>query len=110
MTLPIGFEALEPFAAVWAIDNAAGRAAMRGDAAEADRRAFYQAASPLLEPALAHLDARPLADLEPRETRLMHLMLSLAHVALAEEMQQKVEAEHTRLRRFMPITRAPADL
>jgi hypothetical protein len=37
--------------------------------------------------ALAYLDARPLDGLAPGERRLMNLLLSLAHVALAVEIQ-----------------------
>ena len=107
--LPDGFEALEPFVEMWAIDNAPRRAEMRGEASAEERKAFYQAASPLLAQALDHLDAKPLDDLDESEKRLMQMMLSLAHVAIAEEIQKGDEEKHAFYRTFMPVTRAPAD-
>lgn len=107
--LPAGFEALEPFAARWAIESAGERAVMRGDAPADERRAFYDAASPLLASALDHLDRKPLAELDESEKRLMRMMLSLAHVSIAEEIQKDDETRHAYFRTFMPVTRAPAD-
>jgi hypothetical protein len=103
--LPDGFEPLEPFVAAWAIASVSERATLRGRATAAERRAFYAVASGLLERALDYLDAKPLASLDDGEQRLMQLMLSLAHVALAEETLGDDEPEHARLRAFMPITR-----
>lgn len=107
--LPEGFAALEPFAATWAIDNATRRAEMRGEASAQERKAFYDAATPLLAPALDFLDGKPLADFDESEKRLMRMMLSLAHVAIAEEIQKDDEERHAHFRSFMPVTRAPAD-
>ena len=39
--LPNGFATLEPFAATWAIDGSAARAAQRGHASAEHRSAFY---------------------------------------------------------------------
>lgn len=108
-SLPMGFEALEPFATRWAIDNAPRRAEMRGEAPDDERTAFYEAAGPLLASALDYLDTKPLAEFDEREKRLMWMMLSLAHVTIAEEIQQEDEERHAYLRTFMPVTRAPAD-
>ncbi len=108
--LPEGFEALEPFIAAWAASTSAERAARRDASTPEAREAFYAAALPLLEPALAHLDARPLAEHDDAERTLMQLVLSLAHIALAVEIQQQDEAKHTPLRREMRITRTPADV
>ncbi|MBY0423012.1 MAG: hypothetical protein K2Q06_11965 [Parvularculaceae bacterium] len=107
--LPPGFEPLEPFAATWAIDGAPERAARRSASTEAERRAFYAAALPLMAQALDALDRTPLAAHDAAERRLMLLMLSFAHVALAVEMQGPDEAKHTPHRDKMRITRAPAD-
>lgn len=109
MTLPDGFAALEPFVAQWAIADAAGRDAMRGDSTPEARQAFYEAMNPLLAAALDRLDATPLAQHDPAEQRLMQLALSYAHVALAIEVQGPDEAKHTANRRQLHITRAPAD-
>jgi hypothetical protein len=107
--LPEGFRSLEPFVARWAIDDAAARAAMRGDAPEDERRAFYAAMVDQIEAALDYLDTKPIASLDGPDSRLMALALSFAHVALAEEMQRDGEPAHAKMRPFMRITRTPAD-
>lgn len=104
--LPPGFDALEPFVAQWAIPTLEARVAARGDATADERASFYAIAAELLEPALAYLDGRPCKLPDERDRRLMHLMLSLAHVALAEEVQRDEESMHTELRSFMPISRS----
>ena len=107
--LPDGFAALEPFVDDWALAGSAARAARRDDSGEAERAAFYAAAAGLLEPALALLDAKPLDALDEKERRLLDLMLTLAHVSIAVEIQRDHEPRHMRLRREMRITRTPAD-
>lgn len=109
-SLPAGFEALEPFVAGWAIKGAANRARRRLDSEEAERVAFFEAAKPLLQPALAHLDQKPLDQLDAREKRLMDLMLTFAHITLAVETQGDEEAKHAKDARFLTITRAPSDV
>lgn len=107
--LPQGFEALSPFVEFWAADTAAGRAECRQVRTEADRKSFYLAARPLLPEALQYLDSKSLDALEESEQRLMQLVLSFAHIAMAEELHREKEAEHARDRHFLRITRAPAD-
>jgi hypothetical protein len=107
--LPAGFETLEPFAASWAISGAANRAELRQESSEAERAAFYSAATQKLADALAYLDKKPLDELDEKELRLMNLMLSLAHVALAVEVHRDHEPSHAANRRYLKITRAPAD-
>ena len=106
--LPEGFASLEPFAAKWAVSGTAARAARRGDSTAEEREAFYEAAKDLLAPALAYLDARPLAEFSAQETRLMNMMLSLGHVALAVEGLGDDEPRHASMRQHMHITRSPA--
>jgi len=107
--LPPGFEQLAPFADSWSLAGAANRAQRRLESSEAERAAFYNAAKDALPSALAHLDQKPLAQFDAQETRLMKLMLSFAHVALAVEVQADDEAKHAQLRRHLRITRASAD-
>jgi hypothetical protein len=107
--LPEGFAALEPFAAHWAGETAAARAHLRDSASFVELEAFYAAARPLAEPALAYLDAQPLADHDEKQRELMRLMLAFAHVAMAIEVQGRDEQAHGELRGHMCITRAPAD-
>ncbi len=107
--LPDGFAALEQFVARWAVEGTASRAALRGTSTHDERQAFYDAGAPLLATALDHLDATPLADHDERQTRLMNLMLSLAHVSLAIESQGPDEDKHTPSRDAMIYTRSTAD-
>jgi hypothetical protein len=107
--LPAGFEALEPFVSTWALGDAAARARARLDSSESQRVAFFEAVRDLVAPALDHLDAKPLAALDAAEQRLMALLLSFAHVALAVEVQGGDEARHAVDARCLTITRAPAD-
>jgi hypothetical protein len=106
--LPAEFAALEPFAAQWAISGSVARAAARGKSTAAEREAFYAAAKDLLTPALAYLDARKLDQFNAAETRLMDMMLSLAHVALAVEGLGDDEPRHATMRQHMHIIRTPA--
>lgn len=107
--LPEGFEALEPFVDGFAISGTAARAQRRSDSSDAERKAFHAAAAPLIGPALDLLDRKPVDSLEGAERRLMDLVLMFAHVALAVEVQGPDEERHATLRRFMRITRSPAD-
>lgn len=109
-TLPPGFEALEPFVAAWALDRAEARARARRASSEADRVAFFEAAKPLLGPGLAYLDQKPLDQFDARETRLMHLLLSMAHVSMAVEVLGDDEPKHAEDSRHITITRAPSEL
>jgi hypothetical protein len=109
MSLPAGFEALEPFVAIWAADNAAARDGLRTHQSPETRQAFYDTMNPLLISALERLDSVPLAEHSPSETALMRLTLSYAHVALAVEVQGPDEAKHAINRQRLPISQAPAD-
>ena len=108
--LPQGFETLAPFVADWALRSAPERDQRRARSTEAERNAFYQAGFAALPAALAHLDQKPLAQFDESETRLMQLMLSLAHVALAVEAQGTQESRHADMRKHLHITRALSDL
>lgn len=108
--LPAGFEALEPFVDRWAIAGTANRAQRRTDSSDAERVAFFDAAKEAVGPALAQLDQKQLDQLDDKERRLMNLMLSFAHVAMAVEVQGAAEARHAQYRQLMKITRTPADV
>ena len=109
-SLPAGFETLQPFIEFWAVDTAAARARCRDLSSEAERNAFYDAALPLMPKVLDYLDGKPLAEHDAAEQRLMRLVLSFGHIAMAVELQREEEAKHAANRPFMRITRAPADL
>jgi len=107
--LPPGFKTLERFVAAWAHDTAEARHHARLDSNAADRQAFFDAAVDLLAPGLDFLDQKRLAALAPEERRLMSLLLGLAHVSLAVELQGSDEPKHAAVARYMTVTRAPAD-
>lgn len=107
--LPAGFESLEPFVPRFAVAGTANRAALRGETSAQERAAFHAAARELVGPALDQLDAKPLAELDDAERRLLDLCLSFAHVALAVEVQGADEERHAAMRQHMVITRSPAD-
>jgi len=109
-SLPARFAALEPWVqAGWAGATAHDRAMLRVDRPEAEVAAFHAAVAPVLEDALAYLDGFPVDRLPPAEDRLMRLMLSFAHAAVAVEMQGPDEALQRVSTRRMRITRASAD-
>lgn len=109
MSLPIGFETLEPFVVPWAAGSSAARDGLRTFQSAEARQAFYDAMNPLLAPALGRLDTIPLAQHDDGEKTLMLMALSFAHVALAVEVQGPDEAKHGINRQRLPISRAPAD-
>ena len=108
--LPAGFAALEGFVAGWASPTTAERAARRSASTPAEREAFFAAAAPLLEAAMAHLDSRPLAELDAADKRLLALMMALGHVQMAVEVHREMEPQHAALREAMVITRSVSDL
>jgi hypothetical protein len=110
MRLPEGFEALEPFVAIWAGETAVARDALRTDQSAEARQAFYDAMTPLIVPALDHLDATSLSSHDAAETALMRLALTYAHIAHAIEVQGPDEAKHAANRQHLHITRTPADV
>ena len=105
----MGFEDLEPFVAGWAIDNLAGRAQRRFDSTREEREALFAATKDRLSAALDLLDRKPLTEHDACERRLMNLMLSVAHVATAEEVQGPDEEKHRFKSRHMVITRCVSD-
>ncbi|CAN7378968.1 hypothetical protein LJR225_002352 [Phenylobacterium sp. LjRoot225] len=107
--LPPGFETLEPYVASWALVGAPNRAHRRTHSTEQERADFYNAVQPLLVPALAYLDERPLNALDEKAQRLMTLLLGFAHAAQAVEVQGENEAVHAQQRGLLKISRAVAD-
>ncbi len=102
--LPAGFRALEPFVERWALAGEAARAAARSAASDAERLEFYQAAQPLMQAALAHLDGKPIGSLTGCDAALMRLMLSLANVYHSVEVLGDAEAENARMRARLQFT------
>jgi hypothetical protein len=108
--LPNGFSDLEPFVADWAVAGSDARMRRRLASKEDERLAFYAAATPLLEPALAYLDQFAVDALDHQQQRLLDLILMLAHVALAVERQGANEAVHAVNHAHFTITRSTEDV
>lgn len=107
--LPAGFEALEPFVDSWAVEGANNRLRARLDSEEQDQVDFFRVGTELVPAALELLDGKPLDQLDETEQRLMNLVLTLAHVSLAVEVQKDHESHHAKYARYITITRASAD-
>ncbi len=107
--LPAGFEVLEPFVGRWARPTSVGRFDARLTSDEPARATFYAAASERLADALALLDRKALGELDEREKCLMDLMLGLAHVALAMELQRDHEPIQAEGRRHIRVIGTTAD-
>jgi hypothetical protein len=82
--LPAEFAALEPFSD-WILATEPERYARRLASSMNEMQAFYDAAFPLLKPAMAHLDTFPLHDLPEAERNLQYLMYSLIMVSFPVE-------------------------
>jgi hypothetical protein len=107
--LPADFAVLEPFVERWALSTTAERAARRTASTAEEREAFFAAAAAFLDPALDYLDAIAFDAFSAQDRRLMDLMLSLAHVALAVEIQGPDEIKSAPWRDRMRIVRSVAD-
>lgn len=103
-SLPDGFAHLEPFVAIWAVPGLAVREAVRGQSSEAERRAFYDAIGDDIPAILDQLSAKPLAELDEAEQRLLRLALAFTHVALAVEIQEEAEPVHRDLRAHLVLS------
>lgn len=106
--LPPGFEPLEPYVEYWALATANERAMQRLDSTEAERIEFFEAAKDLLAHGLDYLDKKPFTEYDDDEKRLMQLLLSFVHIAMAVEIQQDGESGHAEGARHITITRAPS--
>jgi hypothetical protein len=84
MPLPAEFADLEPYAA-WALPTEPERYARRLASTMAEMQAFYDAAFPRLEAAIAYIDQYPLDDLPGDARGLMHLLQSLIMVSFPVE-------------------------
>ena len=107
--LPTGFAALEPFMDRWLIKGANNRLQQRLNSEEGERISFFNAGKDLVPAALELLDQKALHELDEQEQHLMDLVLSLAHISLAVEIQRDDEPSHAESARHITITRASSD-
>ena len=82
--LPSQFSELEAFGD-WSLATEGERYAKRLASSMDELQAFYDAAFPRLEAAMAHLDALPLDDLPDDATRLLWLCYSLVNASFPVE-------------------------
>jgi hypothetical protein len=82
--LPPEFADLEPYAD-WSLETEAERYAKRLSSTMDEMQAFYDAALPRLEAAMAHLDALPIDALPEDATRLLWLCYSLVNASFPVE-------------------------
>jgi hypothetical protein len=82
--LPADFAALEPFSD-WILATEPERYAKRLASSMDEMQAFYDAAFPLVEPAMADLDRLPLHGLPEAERNLLYLIYSLIMVSFPVE-------------------------
>jgi hypothetical protein len=84
MPLPADFADLQPYLA-WALPTEAERYARRMATSMAQMQAFYDAALPRLEDAMAYCGDTPLDELSDEARTLVHLMQSLVLVSFPVE-------------------------
>ena len=84
-TLPDGFAELEPWVDDWAKPTRAERYEVRLASSMDEMHAFYDAAFPRMEAAMAYLDQFPLDELPDDATNLLHLFYSLVNVSFPVE-------------------------
>ena len=83
--LPPEFSDLEPFAKTWCLAGEPERYAKRLASTMDEMQAFYDAAFPRVEEAIAYLDKFPLHELPDDARRLLRLLYSLIMVSFPVE-------------------------
>lgn len=107
LSLPAGFEALEPYVAYWAAPGTQERRERREAASMAAIEDFYAAILALAPEAIRSLEGRDMAALEGAELRLMNLLLALAHVSMATELHRQPRAPFTPYPHHVRLVEAP---
>ena len=79
-TLPAEFRDLEAFFE-WSLEHRAERFNKRVNSSMEKITAFYNAMVPRLDKAVAYLNSKPLASLEPADKRLLSMAQSLVEVS-----------------------------
>lgn len=92
--LPPGFADLEPHASTWCLATEPERWAQRLRSSMEELRAFYDAAFPRAEEAIAWCDRFPLDRMPGDAERLLQLVHSLLLVSFAVEVWRQPEVLH----------------
>jgi hypothetical protein len=93
--LPEAFRDLEPLCAVWALPSINERVNARLSHSLIELQSVYEALISRADKAMEYLDERDLDALAPEDSRLLMLMLSLAHVSISVEIQGGVWPPNT---------------
>jgi hypothetical protein len=95
-TLPPEFSALEHLVDEWAIEDGHQRYVKRVNSSMEQIQAFYDAAFPLAEEAVAYVDKFDYADPLPDDVaNLRNLLYSLITVSLAVELWKQPRVKHS---------------
>ncbi|MGQ0700621.1 MAG: hypothetical protein ACT4PZ_20565 [Panacagrimonas sp.] len=106
-SLPPGYEELEPFVEYWAGATNDIRWDRRSRAAMLEIRRYYDAMLPRADEALSYLEQFPLGDMPADATRLLRLLLSLPHAAMAVEFHRQPRAASSPFPHGMHIQPGP---
>lgn len=92
--LPAAFADLEPWAPKWCLASEPERWAERARSSMRELQAFYDAAFPRAEAAIAHCDGFPLDAMPADAERLLQLLHSLLLVSYAVEVWKQPAVVH----------------
>ena len=106
MALPAEFATLEPFSD-WILATEPERYAKRLASSMTQMQAFYDAAFPELDRALAYLDRFPLDELPEPETDLLNLLKSLVMVSFPVEVWKQARVPDSGAA-YLDLVREPA--
>jgi hypothetical protein len=98
-TLPASFSDLEPFSE-WSLEREAERYAKRLSSTMDELQAFYDAAFPRLEDAMAYLDTLEFTALPEDATRLLWLCYSLVNASFPVEVWRQPRVPDSGAARF----------
>jgi len=96
LSLPKGFEDLQPYVEYWVRDSNDERWQQRSKAPMADIKTFYDAMLTRAEDTIAYLDQFPLDNMPADATRLFKLLLAIAQAAMAVEMHGQPRVRNSR--------------
>ncbi len=105
--LPEGFQELEPLVGYWAGETNDIRWDRRARAPMEEIRRFYDAMLPRADEALKYLEQFPLGEAPADATRLLCLLLSLPHAAMAVEFHRQPRAVSSPFPHGMNMSKGP---
>ncbi len=107
LSLPAGFEDLQPFVAYWARDTNDARWDQRSRASMENIQTFYDAMLARAEDAIACLDHYPLDAPPPDAARLGLLLIALGQAAIAVEMHGQPRTAYSAFPHGIRVIKGP---